>query len=80
MVINIISRIPQDLGSLFEQFVAGKTIPKAVLSAVIILGIIILTIVLVILLSSGYRKIPVQYARRTQGSQIAGASNSYIPT
>lgn len=79
LTINIISRIPQDLGSLFEQFVAGKTIPKAVLSAVIILGIIILTIVLVILLSSGYRKIPVQYSRKMQGRMVAGAGSRDLP-
>lgn len=79
LTINIISRIPQDLGSLWEQFVAGKTIPKATLSAIIILGIIILTIVLVILLSSGVRKIPVQYSRKMQGRTVAGTAKSELP-
>jgi preprotein translocase subunit SecY len=50
LVINIISRIPQDLGTLWEQFIAGKTPAKGTLAAVIIVGIILLMTVFVILL------------------------------
>ena len=40
LVINIISRLPEDLNSLFQQFIAGKTIPKAILAAVIIAEVV----------------------------------------
>lgn len=79
LLINILSRVPYDLSGLYDKFMHGKTVPKAVLAGVIIFAIIVLMIVLVVLLNDGIRKVPVQYARRTQGSQIAGASNSYIP-
>ena len=81
LTINIISRIPQDLGSLWEQFVAveGKTIPKAVLAAVVIVAIIVFTIVLTVLLSTGLRKIPVQYSRKMQGRTMAGGAASELP-
>ena len=46
LVINIISRIPQDMGTLWDQFIAGQSAPRAALAAVIILAIIVLMVVL----------------------------------
>ena len=81
LVINIISRLPQDLASLFEQFVfvPGKAPASAVLAAVIIVAIIILMVVLVIILNAGVRKIPVQYAKKVQGRKMVGGQTSNIP-
>ncbi|MCD7835660.1 MAG: preprotein translocase subunit SecY, partial [Lachnospiraceae bacterium] len=45
LVINIISRIPEDLSSLFEQFVFGKAPATAVLAVVIIFAIIIAMVI-----------------------------------
>ena len=67
LVINIISRLPQDLGALFEQFVFGKPYATAILAAIVIFAIIILMVVLVIILNAGVRRIPVQYAKKVQG-------------
>lgn len=36
IVVNIISRLPHDFYSLYEKFMKGKTVPYAVLAAVII--------------------------------------------
>ena len=41
LVINIISRLPDDFSKLYEQFCKGKSIPLAVFSAIIILAIIL---------------------------------------
>jgi len=80
LVINILSRIPQDLARLFEQFVVGKPFATAALAAVVIIAVIILMVVLVILLNGGVRKIPVQYAKKMQGSrQMVGGQMSSIP-
>lgn len=79
LVINIISRLPQDLSQLFNQFVVGKAPATAILSAVVIIGIIILMVVLVIILNAGTRKIPVQYAKKMQGRKMVGGQNSNIP-
>ena len=38
LVINIISRVPQDLATLFEQFVKGKTVAKGALALIIIIA------------------------------------------
>ena len=79
LVINIISRLPEDLGNLFEQFVFGKAPATAVLAAVIIFAVIIAMVVLVIILNDGVRKIPVQYANKVQGRKMVGGQTSNIP-
>ena len=79
LVINIISRLPQDLSNLFEQFVFGKAPATAILAVVIIFAIIIAMVVLVIILNDGVRKIPVQYAKKMQGRKLVGGQTSNIP-
>ena len=79
LLVNIIARIPQDMTSLFNQFVSGKRIATQVLAVVIILAILVLMIMLVVLLNSGIRKIPVQYARRSQGAKIGSGTATNIP-
>ncbi len=79
LVINIISRLPQDLGNLFQQFVFGKAPATAVLAAVIIFAVIIAMVILVIILNDGTRKIPVQYAKKVQGRKMVGGQTSNIP-
>ena len=77
--INIISRIPSDFASLFEQFVSGKTVAKGVLAVVIILAVILLTVVFVVLLQGAERRIPVQYSKKIQGRRQVGGQSTHIP-
>ena len=80
LVINIISRLPEDLSTLYQQFIAGQSVPaKAVLAAVIILAIIVAMVVFVILLQDAERKIPVQYSKKLQGRKQVGGQSSHIP-
>ena len=79
LVINIISRLPQDFTSLFHQFVAGKPIATAVLAVVIILAVVVAMVILVIVLNDATRKIPVQYAKKVQGRKMVGGQSSNIP-
>ncbi|MBD5462495.1 MAG: preprotein translocase subunit SecY [Lachnospiraceae bacterium] len=79
LIINIISRIPQDIDQLFEQFVFGKAIAVGAVAAIIILAIILAMIVMVIILNDGVRKIPVQYAKKVQGRKMVGGQTSSIP-
>lgn len=79
LVINIISRIPQDLTALFQQFVSGKTIAKGVLAVIIIIAVILATVVLTILLNDAIRRIPVQYAKKMAGRRMMGGQSSSIP-
>ncbi len=83
LVINIISRIPEDLKSLYVMFIQSaidaNNIAKAVINGLIIVAIILVMIVLVIILNDGVRKIPVQYAKKVQGRKLVGGQSSNIP-
>ena len=79
LIINIISRIPNDLIALYQQFIAGKIVAKAILSAVIILAIIVATVVLTVYLQNAERRIPVQYSRKIQGRKQVGGNGTHIP-
>ncbi len=81
LVINIISRIPSDIATLFEQFVfvEGKPVAVRIVAALIIIAIIVTIVVLVIILSDAVRKIPVQYAKKMQGRRMVGGNSSAIP-
>ncbi|WP_336537142.1 preprotein translocase subunit SecY, partial [Bacteroides acidifaciens] len=79
LVINIISRLPQDINNLFEQFVYGKSTALAVVAAAVIIAIIIAMVALVVVLNGGVRKIPVQYAKKVQGRKMVGGQTTNIP-
>lgn len=79
LTINILSRMPSDISSLFEQFVSGKPIARGVVSAIIILAVIVAMVVLVVLLNGAERRIPVQYAKKIQGRKTYGGQRSEIP-
>ena len=79
LMINILSRVPSDITTLYETFVKSQTVAKGALAAVIILAVIIVTVVLVILLNGATRNIPVQYAEKMQGRKMVGGQSSSIP-
>ncbi|MBR3811861.1 MAG: preprotein translocase subunit SecY [Agathobacter sp.] len=79
LVINIISRIPADMGSLWNQFVDGQGILKGVIAAVVILAIILGMVVFVIVLQGAERRIPVQYSKKMQGRKQVGGQQTHIP-
>ena len=79
LVINIISRVPQDIATLINQFVRPQTLAKGALALVIIIAIMLLTVVLCVILNDAVRKIPVQYAKKMQGRRLVGGQSSHIP-
>ncbi len=79
LTINIISRVPQDFASLYDQFMKGKSFATAVLAAIIILAIVLGTVILTVILNDAERRIPVQYAKKIQGRKTMGGQSSHIP-
>ena len=82
LVINIISRIPQDISSVCLRLLyllKGKPIAVRVVAALVIIAVIVAVVVLVIILNGGTRKIPVQYAKKIQGRKTVGGQSSCIP-
>ncbi|MCI9532024.1 MAG: preprotein translocase subunit SecY [Lachnospiraceae bacterium] len=80
LTINIISRIPEDLMTLYTQFIANASnVGNAIIAAAVILAVILVTVVFVIILQDGQRKIPVQYSKKIQGRKQVGGQSSHIP-
>ncbi|MEG2668290.1 MAG: preprotein translocase subunit SecY, partial [Lachnospiraceae bacterium] len=79
LLINIISRVPDDFISLYNQFVKGKSIASGGLAAIIILAIVVALVVFVIILQDGERRIAVQYSQKVQGRKTVGGQSSHIP-
>ena len=79
LLINIVSRMPDDFVALYTKFMSGKSVAMAVLAAVIIAAVILVTVVFVIILQDGERRIPVQYSKKLQGRQVNGGQSTNIP-
>ena len=79
LLINILSTIPGDFTSLYNQFMKGKNIGIAALAGVIIVAIVLAVIIFVILLQDGQRKIAVQYSQKVQGRKSVGGQSTFIP-
>ena len=79
LLINIISSLPQDIMSLYERFMAGKSVAIAAVAAIIVLAVVIATVVFVIALNDAERRIPVQYSKKMQGRRMIGGQSSHIP-
>ncbi|MFA5372999.1 MAG: preprotein translocase subunit SecY [Candidatus Omnitrophota bacterium] len=78
---GIISRIPSALHQLFvliSPFAASRRQIQPV-TLLIMAGLLCLVIYAVVMITQGYRKIPVQYARRIVGRKIYGGQSTYIP-
>ncbi len=79
LVINIISRLPEDFTTLFEAFIKGQSVLKATIAVVIILVVIVGLVFLTVLLCAGERRIPVQYSKKIQGRRTYGGQSTNIP-
>ena len=79
LLINIISRVPEDLVRLYTQFIQGKTVAKGIIAGAIIVAILLVVVVFVIVLQGGERRIAVQYSQKIQGRKTYGGQSSHIP-
>ncbi len=79
LLINILSRIPADMVTLYENFVSGKTIAWATVAWIVIFAIIVFVVVLVLILNGAERRIPVQYSKKVVGRKTLGGQSSNIP-
>lgn len=79
LLFNIVSRLPQDLKTLYDTFMSGKNIVKAGLALIIIVAVIVFMIVFVVCLQAAYVKIPVQNSSKVVGRRSIGSAGDHIP-
>lgn len=76
--LGIISRLPDTIISWGKGVLTGA--PRFEWwKAIIILAILLLSVIFVIYLTQGERRIPVQYAKRVVGRKMYGGSSTHIP-
>ncbi len=76
IMVNILSRAPNVL---FKEITLINQQLRNILLDVILLGIMIIIVGLVVGLTQGTRKIPVQYAKRVVGRKVYGGQTTHIP-
>ncbi len=77
--IGIISRLPVGI---YQQFVTsgnGSQVGRDLVVGAIFLTLLLGIIAVVILITQGARRIPVQYAKRVVGRKVFGGTTQYIP-
>ena len=79
LLINIISRVPSDFVTLYNQFMSGKKLAQAGLAGLIIIAVILIVVIFVVLMQSGERRIAVQYSKKVQGRKTYGGQSTHIP-
>jgi len=78
---GIISRIPTALNQLYVLISPFKPSARTIqpITLLIMAALFVCVVLAVVLITQGYRKIPVQYARRIVGRKIYGGQSTYIP-
>ena len=79
LLFNILSSLPDDLGSLYTTFIRNENVAVGVVMAVIIIACVAAMVVFAIVLNDATRNIPVQYSRKMQGRRLVGNGQSVIP-
>lgn len=74
--IGIIARFPNAVFNEWELILGGTRNP---IIEIVILGIMAVIVALVVLVTQGTRRIPVQYAKRVVGRKVYGGVTQYIP-
>lgn len=74
--LGIIARIPDTIIGWAQAMIGGYV---QIWKFVLLLIVVLATLVFVILLSEGERKIPVQYAKRVVGRKMYGGQSTHIP-
>ena len=80
LLINIVSTMPNDFASLYQQFVKGaSSVGMAVVAVIVIVALVIAVVAFIVYLQDGERRIAVQYSQKMQGRRRYGGQSSHIP-
>jgi len=74
--IGIISRFPSAIMEEYTQFTAGQ---RGLLSELLLVALALFIIAVIVMLTQGTRRIPIQYAKRVVGRKVYGGVNTHFP-
>jgi preprotein translocase subunit SecY len=75
--VSIMARLPYDIGNTYQQL-AGEG-PTALFKLAALLILFLATVVGIIYVTGGTRKIPIQHAKRQVGNRVVQAQSSFLP-
>ena len=76
ITVGILAGLPE---AIYHQYTVMQGELSDILMTIALLIIIWATIVMIVFVQDGVRKIPVQYAKRVVGRRVYGGQNTYIP-
>lgn len=74
---SIMARLPYDIGNTYQQL-AGEG-PTALFKLAALIALFLATVVGIIYVTGGTRKIPIQHAKRQVGNRVVQAQSSFLP-
>ena len=74
--IGIVARLPYAVGQEYRDLVVNN---KPIFVEIAVLVVMVAVTGLVVLITQGTRKIPVQYAKRVVGRRVYGGQSTHIP-
>jgi preprotein translocase subunit SecY len=72
---GIVSQIPFGIGALF---VSTETV-EVIRNLVLFIALTILTVVMIVVVQEGVRRIPIKYGKRVRGMKMYGGGSTYLP-
>ena len=73
---GIVARMPQ---SMIQMFNAAEDKRAEIIKTVLLGGMYVLVVLVVVYITKGQRRIPVQYAKLTRGRKVYGGQRHYMP-
>ena len=81
--IGIVARFPQAIGREYENYITNREIRTGLLpplvAELLLIAMMVAVTAVVVLITQGQRKIPVQYAKRIVGRKVYGGQTTHIP-
>ena len=76
---GIVASVPQAFMNMFDRAAAEGTIRTEILKAALLAVMYLFVVLVVVYITKGQRRIPVQYAKLTRGRKVYGGQRHYMP-
>jgi preprotein translocase subunit SecY len=76
---GIVARMPQGFMQMFARAEAEGTVRGEILKSILLAIMYVFVVLVVVYITKGQRRIPVQYAKLTRGRKVYGGQRHYMP-
>ena len=76
---GIVSRVPQSMARIWTQATVEGNVGMGVLMIGVVLAIMAITMLVIVFVQEGERRIPVQYGKRVRGIKMYAGGSTHIP-